>query len=308
MALRARNASPLLLATLNPQSTYQGPRPGPTLAPWCSGGLPACPGAESTRKDPRLEEKEMPMCKKNALIHIIVISIYYPAPYEYSCVNFVIHPNKSTRIKKCSSPSYKPTRYALMSFRSSSEKLNEYDGHALSTPRVSLLLRSIDACRSAHVTRGGSAKDYIPGLRHHILHRCAGELPSVRKWLRVQLLLSRRRRQGRAYNQIVISASTADILYCPLFKLYCTVFIVQILTRRCLPVQWFYSVSRPSVFCDQLYIVQERGVRFVVCSEPVNSSTYTLRPLPLLLVYLPLHAANIFVYLPRAGHEQHRRH
>ena len=64
MALRARKASPCLLSTLNPQSTCHGPRPGPTLAPHCSGGLPAFPGAESTRKDPRPEEKEMPMCKK----------------------------------------------------------------------------------------------------------------------------------------------------------------------------------------------------------------------------------------------------
>ena len=58
MALRARNASPWLLATLSPQSTCHGPRPGPTLSPWCSGGLPACYGAESTRKFPRPEEKK----------------------------------------------------------------------------------------------------------------------------------------------------------------------------------------------------------------------------------------------------------
>ena len=35
-----------------------GPRPGPRLALWCSGGLPACPGAESTSRDPRPEEKK----------------------------------------------------------------------------------------------------------------------------------------------------------------------------------------------------------------------------------------------------------
>ena len=39
-----------------------------TLVPWCSGGLPACLRAESTRKDPRPEEKKMPMCKKNTFI------------------------------------------------------------------------------------------------------------------------------------------------------------------------------------------------------------------------------------------------
>ena len=56
-----------VFATLNPQSTCHVPRPGPTLAPWCSGGLPACPGAESTRKDPRPQEKKMPMCKQNTI-------------------------------------------------------------------------------------------------------------------------------------------------------------------------------------------------------------------------------------------------
>ena len=55
-----------VFANLNPHSTYpSGPRPGPKLAPWCTGGLHACPGAENTRKDQRLEEKKMPMCKKN---------------------------------------------------------------------------------------------------------------------------------------------------------------------------------------------------------------------------------------------------
>ena len=49
------------LATLSPQSTCHGPRRGPTLAPWCAGRLPACPGAKNTRKDPRQEEKKMPM-------------------------------------------------------------------------------------------------------------------------------------------------------------------------------------------------------------------------------------------------------
>ena len=46
-----------IFATLSTQSTSHGPRPGPTLAPWCSGGLPAGPGAEGTRKDPRPEEE-----------------------------------------------------------------------------------------------------------------------------------------------------------------------------------------------------------------------------------------------------------
>ena len=75
MVLRARNASAWLLATLNAQSTCHGPRPGPTLAPWCSGGLPACPGAESTRKDPRPEEKKVPMGKKTHL-YVVIYTLY----------------------------------------------------------------------------------------------------------------------------------------------------------------------------------------------------------------------------------------
>ena len=78
MALRARNASPWLLANVRdfePQSTCHGPRPGPTLAPWCSGGLLVCPGAESTKNDPGPEEKKMPMCKKEHIYTYLVVSI-----------------------------------------------------------------------------------------------------------------------------------------------------------------------------------------------------------------------------------------
>ena len=35
-----------------------------------SGGLPVCHGTESTRKDPRPEEKEMPKGEKNTFIYI----------------------------------------------------------------------------------------------------------------------------------------------------------------------------------------------------------------------------------------------
>ena len=49
-----------VFAILNHQSTCHGPRRGPTPAPWCTGGLPTCPGAENTRKDLRPEE----MCKR----------------------------------------------------------------------------------------------------------------------------------------------------------------------------------------------------------------------------------------------------
>ena len=62
-----------IFTTLNPHSTCHGPRLGPTLAPWCSGGLPACPSAESTRKDPRPGEKKMPMCKKHTHTHLHIL-------------------------------------------------------------------------------------------------------------------------------------------------------------------------------------------------------------------------------------------
>ena len=40
------------------------------LAPWCPGGLPACHGAESTRKDPQPEEKKMPKYEKT---HVFIV-------------------------------------------------------------------------------------------------------------------------------------------------------------------------------------------------------------------------------------------
>ena len=44
-------------AALNAQSTHDGARPGPKLAPWCTGGPPACPVAESPRKNPLARRK-----------------------------------------------------------------------------------------------------------------------------------------------------------------------------------------------------------------------------------------------------------
>ena len=72
MALRARNSSPKILATLNPQSTCHGPQPGPKHAQWCSGGFPACPGAESTRKDPAGRQKHVDAQKK----HLCIRNVY----------------------------------------------------------------------------------------------------------------------------------------------------------------------------------------------------------------------------------------
>ena len=97
MALRARNAPPWLLATLNPKSTCHRPRPGPTLAPWISGGLPACPRVERTRKDPRPEEKTLPMCKKT---HLYIRIIYVPFCSFVTLCNCYSPKDKTLRLVK----------------------------------------------------------------------------------------------------------------------------------------------------------------------------------------------------------------
>ena len=83
MALRARNHSPWGLAILNPQNTCHGPRPGPKLAPWCPGGLSACHGVDSTRKDPRLEEKKCRSAK--AHLYIVIHTPEYLS--QFPCVH-----------------------------------------------------------------------------------------------------------------------------------------------------------------------------------------------------------------------------
>lgn len=85
------------------------------------------------------------------------------------------------------------------------------------------------------------------------------------------------------------------------------------MARCCLTMQFpvVFAVShghRFSAINCTSYRRGEGGGRFVACSQHVNTSTYTLRPLPLLVNCPPLHPANLLVYLPRAGHEQHRRH
>ena len=87
MALRARNPSPWGLATLNHKITCYGPRPGPKRVPWCSGGLLACPGAESTRKDPRPEEKKWRSAYKSRLYMVIYYGILYVITYSYPSCN-----------------------------------------------------------------------------------------------------------------------------------------------------------------------------------------------------------------------------
>ena len=60
-----------LLFMLNAQSKRHGAQRVPTLAPGCTRGPPACPAAESARKDPRPAEKSRVMCKKRySSIHI----------------------------------------------------------------------------------------------------------------------------------------------------------------------------------------------------------------------------------------------
>ena len=72
MALRARNASPSGRATLNPQSTCHGPRPGPKLPSLRigSGRAPCVPWSrEHEEKDPRPEEKKMPKGEKKTHLY-----------------------------------------------------------------------------------------------------------------------------------------------------------------------------------------------------------------------------------------------
>ena len=77
MAILVRSASPWLLASFhdlkNLQSTCHGPRRGPALVQSFTVRLPACPGAERTRNDPRPEEENVHMCKQN--IYNIVIYV-----------------------------------------------------------------------------------------------------------------------------------------------------------------------------------------------------------------------------------------
>ena len=59
-ALGGRKRIPWLFADFRdfrPPEHARRTRPGPTLAPQCSRGPPACPATESTRKDPRAEEQ-----------------------------------------------------------------------------------------------------------------------------------------------------------------------------------------------------------------------------------------------------------
>ena len=63
-SLRARNVSPWFLANFRHFEPHEHVPRTSARAPWCTGGVPECPGAGSTRKDPRPEEKKIPLCKK----------------------------------------------------------------------------------------------------------------------------------------------------------------------------------------------------------------------------------------------------
>ena len=72
-------------ATLNAQNTRHGARPGPKLAARCTGGPPACPAAESARKDSRPEEQTFYSAKKS----ISYIYLYLVPGTRY-CLNILL--------------------------------------------------------------------------------------------------------------------------------------------------------------------------------------------------------------------------
>ena len=76
MALRARNRSSSGLGTWNPPEHVPRTSARAQTCVRYLGDLPACHGAESTRKDPRSEEKQMPKGKKNSLD--VCISMMHP--------------------------------------------------------------------------------------------------------------------------------------------------------------------------------------------------------------------------------------
>ena len=69
MALRAWNASPSGRATFEPQEHVPRTSPRAQTCARGPGGLPACHGAESTRKDPQPEEQKMSKGQKNTYMY-----------------------------------------------------------------------------------------------------------------------------------------------------------------------------------------------------------------------------------------------
>ena len=82
MALRARNAFPSG-GHFEPPEHVPRPLARGQTGVRGPGGLPACHRAESTRKDPRPEEKKMPKGQKNTFIYV----------YEYTRLAILLHIN-----------------------------------------------------------------------------------------------------------------------------------------------------------------------------------------------------------------------
>ena len=60
-------------ATLNPQITCHGARPGPTVAPWCSGGAPCVPRSQEHEKRPVARRGRNADVQKKTFIHDNII-------------------------------------------------------------------------------------------------------------------------------------------------------------------------------------------------------------------------------------------
>ena len=75
MALRARNASPRGRATLNPQNTCHGPRPGPKLAHWVRAG-PRVPRSREHEERPAAGREKNAEGPKNTFICIYEVYTY----------------------------------------------------------------------------------------------------------------------------------------------------------------------------------------------------------------------------------------
>ena len=69
-------------ATLNAHSTRRGARRGPKTFAQCTRGPPACPAAESARKDPLPEETSWSMRKKK--VHFIHAHSWYIPWYVFT--------------------------------------------------------------------------------------------------------------------------------------------------------------------------------------------------------------------------------
>ena len=56
---------------LNAQSTRHGARPGPTLAPWCTGGAPCVPRSREREKRPTARREKLCIPEKKTILYIL---------------------------------------------------------------------------------------------------------------------------------------------------------------------------------------------------------------------------------------------